>query len=91
MNLHAASGDVGLLIHVLGWTLLHFLWQGCVIAAAFGLVSAALRRASSAHEASSRPSLESQGWSSRAVDVQLRASPSSPPCASTSSRWVSTC
>ena len=34
------------LAHRLGWVLLHSLWQGALIAAAFGLVRLALRRRS---------------------------------------------
>lgn len=41
--------DVPVMQHVLSalaWTLLHFIWQGCALAAAFGLVMFALRRSS---------------------------------------------
>ncbi len=37
--------DAAAFIHMLGWTLLHFLWQGCAIATAFALAMLAMRRA----------------------------------------------
>ena len=43
MTLVAVVNSSG--IHALGWTLLHFLWQGCLIAALLALVLAALPHA----------------------------------------------
>jgi beta-lactamase regulating signal transducer with metallopeptidase domain len=40
-----AAIDLAALVHTLAWTLLHFLWQGCALAAAFALTLLALRRA----------------------------------------------
>jgi beta-lactamase regulating signal transducer with metallopeptidase domain len=38
--------DPAALVYTLAWTLLHFLWQGCAVAAAFALTLVALRRGS---------------------------------------------
>jgi beta-lactamase regulating signal transducer with metallopeptidase domain len=40
-----AAPDWATLIHMLGWTLLHFLWQGCAIAAALALALMVMRHA----------------------------------------------